>query len=109
MKTKEELKELNGNIGRAFYAYCTAIEENLKESGKEHNVIGDDDEYDGIYLQIQDGDCVNTELIDKVRWNEEKGCVEYHCSEWNYKEANDWTPISWLCEDMEYVYEAIEW
>ena len=109
MTTKKELQELSNNIGKAIFAYRNAVAVNLKESGKEHNVIGDDEEYNGICLKIRDDDSVDTALIDKVRWNEERECVEYHCSEWNYQSTDDWTNIAWLGEEIDYIYDAIEW
>jgi len=108
MKTKEELNKLSQEIARATFAYHNAIAVNLKESGKEHNVIGFDED-EGLYLKLRDDDSVDTALVDKVRWNEEKGYVEYHTSEWNYEDADDWTHIAWLGDDADYVYEAIEW
>ena len=90
MKTSEELRKLSNAIGEASPAYHKAVEENLKESSKEHNVIGDDEDYDGICRQVRDGDDVDNVLVDKVRWNKVRGYVEYRCSEWNYNEADEW-------------------
>ena len=109
MRTEKELIELSVNIGKAISAYRNAVAENLKESGKEHKVIGDFDEDEGLYLQIRNDDSVDTVTVDKVRWNEEKGYVEYHTTSWNYGETDTWTPIHWLGDEIEYIYEAIEW
>ena len=109
MKTKEELQEMSVNISKAISAYRKAVSENLKESGKEHKVIGNFDEDEGLYLQVRDDDSVDTILVDKVRWNEEEGYVEYHTAEWNFKETDTWTPIHWLSDEIECIYDAIEW
>jgi hypothetical protein len=109
MKTAKELYEMSMAIGKATRAYHKAVEDNLKESGKEHNVIGDDEDYDGIYLKVREDDAVDTILVDKVRWNNEGNCVEYHCSVWNYETTDNWTPISWLGDDIDYIYNNIEW
>lgn len=106
MKTKKEIMQLRNAVSEAISAYHNAIESNLKESGREHNVIGDDEEYDGVILKIYNDDYI---LVDKVRWNKETECVEYHEAEFNYKECDVWKPISWLIDDAEYIYEAIEW
>lgn len=109
MKTSKELYEMSMAIGEAKRAYREAVEANLKESGKEHNVIGDDDEYDGIYLKLRDDDAVDTALVDKVRWNNERNYAEFHYSEWNYDTADNWTPVYWLNEEINYIYDNIEW
>lgn len=109
MKTKEELNKLSQEIVSATFSYHNAIAENLKESGKEHKVIGDDEDFDGIYLKVRDDDSVDTILVDKVRWNEEREYIEYHCCEWNYTKTDDWCYIAWLGDDADYVFEAIEW
>ncbi|GEM_PF-6677561 len=109
MKTAKELYEMSMAIGKATRAYHKAVDDNLKESGKVHNVIGDDDEYDGIYLKLRDDDAVDTCLVDKVRWNKGLNCSEFHCSEWDYETADDWTPVSWLGENIDYIYNNIEW
>ena len=109
MKTKKEIMQLRNAVGEAVSAYHNAIESNLKESGREHNVIGDDEDYDGMFLTIYDNDDINTILVDKVRWNEETECVEYHEAKFNYNECDVWKPIRWRGDDAEYIYEAIEW
>ena len=109
MKTEKELQELSVNISKAISAYRKAVAENLKESGKEHKVIGNFDEDEGLYLTLHDDDSVDTILVDKVRWNNELNCVEYHSAEWNFNVTNTWTPIHWLNEEIEYIYDAIEW
>lgn len=109
MKSKKELNTLSSAIGKAIREYHNAVEENLKESGKEHNVVGDDEEEDGLVLKLRDDDAVDTCRIDKVRWNKDRNYVEYHCAEWNYREADTWTPIHWLGEEIEYIYDSIDW
>ena len=109
MKTSRELNEMLMAIGEATLDYHKAIEDNLKESGKEHNVIGDDEDYDGIYLKLRDDDAVDTALVDKVRWNKEDRQVECHYSSWNYKATDYWTPVYWLADEINYIYENIEW
>ena len=108
MKTREELNKLSMAIGKAILDYHNAVAENLKESGKEHNVVGDDEDEDGIVLKLRDDDAVDTCRIDKVRWNEDRNYVEFHSAQWNYRETNDWIPIL-LGEDIVYVYDNIDW
>ena len=117
MKTKEELQELSFAIGKAERAYHKAIADNLKEGGKEYNVLNpwgdvdeDDEEVNGINLTISGyDDDLYDELIDKVRWNEEKGIIEYHCSKFNYKKVDNWNDVSYLGDDVDYVFDAIDW
>ena len=112
MRTKAELQELSKAIGDAERAFRNAIADNLKESGKEHNILFDDEYEDGFILFVRndDGDGFNTEVIDKVRWNEERECVEYHLIEYNYYyERDEWYSVSLLGDDVDYLYEAIDW
>jgi hypothetical protein len=109
MKTAKELDKLCMAIGEAIMNYRKAVEANIKESGKELEVVGDDEDEDGIVLKIRDDDAVDTCRIDKVRWNEDRDCAEYHCAEWNYREVDTWTPIYWLGGEQDYVYENINW
>lgn len=110
MKTKKELDKLNDAIGKAISAYHNAIEVNLKECGKEVPVLTDDEDEKGLRLSVRGDDYdLNDEVVDKVRWNEEKECVEYHLIEYNYRECDDWYPIYWLDDCKDYVYESIDW
>ena len=109
MKSKQELQELSNAIGSAIRAYRKAIADNLKECGREVPLLSDDEDYNGIILKIRDDDSVDTIRVDKVRWNEERQYVEYHCAEWNYKEADQWSNIAYLGDDGDYILEAIDW
>ena len=109
MKTKDELSKLNNAIYNAIFDYRNAIEGNLKESGKEHKVTGDDEDKEGIVLKLRDDDSVDTLRVDKVRWNKDRKCVEYHCAEWNYKESDKWESIYCLDQEIDYVYDNIDW
>lgn len=109
MKTKEELNKLSMAIGDAIFEYHNAVVQNIKECGKPLAVVGDDEEEEGIVLKLRDDDSVDTARVDKVRWNEENECVEYHCAEWNYREVDTWTPIHWLGEEIDYIYDNIDW
>lgn len=109
MKTKKELDKLCMAIGEAKRDYYLAVAVNLKESGKEHNVIGDDEDEEGIVLKLRDDDSVDTARIDKVRWNKDRNYVEFHSAQWNYRETDEWIPIHWLGEEIVYVYDNIDW
>lgn len=111
MRTKEQLQELSNAIGVAIRAYHSAVADNLKESGKEHNILFDDEFEKGLMLSVRNdnGDGLITEVIDKVRWNEEMQDVQYHSVEYNYKECDEWYSVSWLGEDADYIFEAIDW
>lgn len=110
MKTKKELNALSSAIGKAIREYHNAVEENLKESGKEHNVVGDDEDVDGLRLSVRgDDNDLNDQVVDKVRWNNEKEYVEYHLIEYNYDDCDDWYPMYWLGEEIDYVYDNIDW
>ena len=111
MKTTKELRELSNAIGKAICAYHNAISENLKESGKEHNVVGYEDEDEkGLRLEIigRHDDLVST-VIDKVRYNNESDMVEVHICEEDYREQDYWTYISTLGDAQDYVNDSIEW
>lgn len=111
MKTKRELTELSNAIGKAISTYHNAIFENLKEGGKEYNVNDDDDdETNGIRLNI-DGrhdDLVNI-VVDKIRYNKERGIVEIHVSEEEYENCDVWYAIYILGDDEDYVNDCIVW
>ena len=117
MKTSKEIHELTNAIGDATRAYHNAIADNLKECGKELNVmnIWEDEDADGellngMRLSVRgDDNDLNDEVIDKIRWNEEKGCVEYHSISYNYRQVDEWANVAWLGDDVDYIYEAIEW
>ena len=114
MKTKEELQELSFSVGKSKRAYHKAIADNLKEGGKEFNVLSpwsdEDEEDNGLNLTIRgyDND-LHDELIDKVRWNEEKGIIEYHCARFDYKKVDTWGDVGYLDDDVDYVFDAIDW
>lgn len=110
MKTKKEIYNLNNAIGKAISAYYKAIEDNLKECGKEILILSDDEDDEGLRLSVRgcDNDLIN-EVINKVRWNNEMECVEYHLIEYNGIKCDDWYPIDWLDDCKDYVYESIDW
>lgn len=117
MKTKEELNELSGNIGKAIYAYHIAIFDNLKESGKEYDVISDydddDDEHNGLRLTIIGRHNESVDIcVDKVRcakYESDAEVVEVHICEDNYKACDYWCVADVLGDDLDYVYDNINW
>ena len=104
MKTLEELQELSDNIAKAIFVYHKAVESNLKESGKEYNVTDD-----GLLAEAigRNGEVVV--VIDKVRYNNDTENVEAHVYEENGDEIDYWLNISCFGEDMDYIYDNIEW
>jgi len=113
MKTKKELEKMSAAIGRAVSAYHNAIFENLKESGKEFSVQGDDTDEKGQRLNIhgRHDDLVNI-LVDKVRHtpNDFMGVVEIHIAQEDYKETDYWMNIQHIgIDDMDYIYDYIVW
>lgn len=111
MKTEKELNELSNAIGKAISAYHNAIAENLKESGREHRVVGYEDEDEkGLRVEIFGRhDDVVTLVIDKVRYNNEHESVEVHICEEEYRKQDYWIYPSILGDTEDYVYESIEW
>lgn len=112
MKTKKELEKLSRAIGKAIFAYHNAIAVNLKECGKEMNVLpfdGDEDEK-GLRLELvgRHNDLIST-VIDKVRWNDEHNIVEVHIVEEDYDESDYWLDISYLGDNEDYVNDNIDW
>jgi len=101
---------MSHNIGKAIFAYHDAVADNLKESGKEYGVFGDYE--DGkVSLTILDDNCsgaVNY-VIDKVRYNKENEQVEIHICEEDYRECDTWTYGSFLGDNVDYVYDSIDW
>ena len=111
MKTSKELNELNNAIGKAVFAYHNAISENLKESGKEHKVVGyEDEDEEGLRLEIigRHDDAVSI-VVDKIRYNKENNSVEVHICEEDYCEQDYWTYISILGDAQDYVNQSIDW
>lgn len=115
MRTSKELKVLSNNIGKAIFAYHDAVKENLKESGKEHGVYGDeyleDDEVEAVRLTTfnDDGDGVVFMDIDKVRYNKERDVVEVHVRMEDYRECDWWYNADMLGDTIDYVFDAIKW
>lgn len=111
MKTLDELNELSNAIGKAVRAYHNAIAENLKESGKEHKVVGyEDEDEDGLRVEIigRHDDAVSM-VVDKVRYNKEHNMVEVHICEEDYRKQDYWTYISTLGDAQDYVNQSIDW
>jgi len=112
MKTKEELQELSFAIGKAKRVYHKAIADNLKEGGKEFNVLNPwgDEETSGLPISFGGDDCdLDEEVVDKVRWNEERGIIEYHSCRFNYLKVDTWADVNYLGDDVDYVFDAIDW
>lgn len=114
MRTKKELNELSNAIGDAERAYYDAIEDNLKESGKEHIVEGDDEDEDGLRVTTTDRHDNNVvAVIDKIRFNANggvNGLVEVHVCEWDYDKEDYWIYIQAFDSDVKpYVYNNIIW
>lgn len=109
MKTKKELKQLQANIGHAIMVYLSAIAENLKELNCEVPVQGDDKEVCGVDLSIPFDEDLNDCVISKVKYSAEKNEIMCFCTHWNYKECNEWMPLSELGDEYDYVLDAIQW
>ena len=114
MRTKKELNELSNAIGKAERAYYNAIKENLKESGKEHDVESDYEDEDGLHVTTTDRHDNNViAVIDKIRFNTNcgvDGLVEVHVCEWDYDDEDYWIGIEMFNSDVKpYVYENIIW
>ena len=115
MKTSKELKALSDKCSEAIFAYHDAVKENLKESGKEHGVYGDeyleDDKVEAVRLTTfnDDGDGVVFMDIDKVRYNKERDVVEVHVRMEDYRECDWWYDANMLGDPIGYVYDAIKW
>jgi len=116
MKTKKELNELSNAIGKAVRAYHQAIFENIKESGKEFKVIGDNDEdeddVEGLNLTIigRHDEAVDI-VVDKVRYHQGNAieCVEVHIVRDEYRDVDYWCNADVLGDDLDYVYDSIDW
>lgn len=108
MKTRENLQELSDNIAKAIFAYRMAVEANLKESGKEYYVLGDDEE-SGLFVQTIGRHGVLNVYIDKVRYNNDTENVEAHVCEENGDEIDYWLNVSYFGEDEDYIYDNIGW
>ena len=110
MKTSKELQKMLQAITIARQTYMKAVLENLKESGVEYNVLGFEDEDDGLRLTTMTDDCDDTVniVIDSIRFN--NGHVEVHICEEEYKEKDYWLCINYFSyDDMELIYEQIDW
>lgn len=114
MKTKEELDKLSRNIVKAMHKYHCAIFDNLKECGKELSVSGyDDEEEDGLRLTTigRHQEAVDI-MVDKIRYaKHESGVelIEVHICEEDYNGADYWINADILNDDVDYVFDNIEW
>ena len=113
MKSKKEIIELSIAIGRAIREYHKAIADNLKESGKEFSVKGDDEDTNGLRLSVRDRhDGLADVVVDKVRYHtSDNGAefVEVHICEEEYKDCDYWLIADCFGDDMDYVYDNIVW
>jgi hypothetical protein len=114
MRTKKELNELSNAIGKAERAYYDAIEDNLKESVKEHIVESDDEDEDGLHVTTTDRHDNNViAVIDKIRFNTNcgvDGLVEVHVCAWDYVKKDYWADIQLFDSDVKpCVYDNIIW
>jgi len=115
MKTKEELTMLSNAIGKAQTAYRQAILDNLKESGKEHDVKSDwDEEKDdnGVHLSYIGRHGETTLLIDKVRFSKAKagfGYIDAHIAAEDGNGCDYWMMGSEFGNDADYIYDNIIW
>jgi hypothetical protein len=116
MKTAKELQEMLYAIGEAERAYYKAIEDNLKESGKEYQLQKDwdeDEDSKGLHFSFtgRHNDLVPMEL-DKVRFNKDRGVsglVEVHICTEDYKDTDYWLMACEFGDDVQYIYDNIIW
>ena len=110
MRTKKEIDDLSIAIAIAEKNYRNAVEANIKEYGKEIPLNWDDEDEDGLVLSVRgDDNDLNEEVVDKVRWNEKEECVEYHLVRFNYKKDDHWYNVTWLGDEVYYIYDSIDW
>lgn len=112
MKTAKELDKLSRNIGNAIHKYHCAIFDNLKESGKEYNILHEDEE-NGLHLTIIGRHDETVDIcVDKIRYaKHESGVelIEVHICEENYNSRDYWCDIDTLGNDEDYVFDSIDW
>lgn len=109
--TTKELRKLSNNVGEAIFAYHNAVAENLKESGKEHELFRECDDDKGVRITMMNDNCdgVVDLVIDKVRYNDDNGQVEIHICEYDYNESDEWDYASSLTDSVDYVFDSIMW
>lgn len=109
MRTSKELSELSAAIGKAMNAYHNAVEENLKESGKEYAIYSEEEDF-GLVVEFigRHNDLVTAE-VDKIRYNNEKGIVEVHICREDYDLMDYWLTIWDLGDATDYVLDNIIW
>ena len=109
MRTSKELNEMSAAIGKAICAYHNAVEENLKEGGKEYPIYAEEDN-SGLIVDVigRHNDLITME-VDKIRYNNESELVEVHICQEDYESTDYWLYISFLGDATDYVLDNIIW
>lgn len=94
---------------KANQAFLSSVKDYLKSNGGEFTL---DDSYgDEGELQIDVIDSNNSGVdhyvLDKARYNAEKGCIEFHMTEYNYKQTDEWVASYWFGSEETFAMENI--
>ena len=113
MKTEKEIKALESAIYNAQINYFRAILTNLKEIGKEVDLINDEIGDVGLTLTNidDDGNC-EVDVVDKVRYNDNgRGeSFEVHIIKCDGKKCDSWVSIDCFNHDCSmYIFANIKW
>ena len=108
MKTKQQLDQLSAKVTEAERNYYQAIENHLLELGHPVSVQEEGNEERGISLSIMDGSRIYTGIYDQIRCLE-RGCMQVHCTFFEYKNTDDWLSIYELGDAAAYLLESIQW
>lgn len=108
---------MNEKVKNAFDTMCDAISQyritvtnQLKENGKEMPLENGYSEDEPLVINAIDDKCeAITYELDKARYNEKHGYVEFHAVSVNYNESDEWIPYYYLGSEDLYAMENIIW
>lgn len=109
MYTKEQIEKLSALIGEAVKNYRDAIAENLRTLGTEIPVQGDEEEINGVNINVEYDGSLYPITVDLIKWDNERSTIIVHLSSVNYNGKDEWTFLTDLGDAADYVLEAIQW
>ena len=106
---KDAIEDAMERSWKANQVFRSSVKEHLKNTWGEFTM---DDSYgEEGELQVDVIDSNNSGVdhyaLDKARYNAEKDCVEFHMTEYNYKQTDEWIASYWLGSEESFAMENI--
>ena len=108
MYSKRQLDMMSKEISKAERRYHIAIADNLREIGEPVKVQDDDEDINGISLDVECNGSLMDFIFDCVKWDEERNEVMVHSTDKSGVE-DMWWYLTELGDAQDYLLEAIQW